>query len=211
LRQLDATLDGLTYGFYEPPGLDGCGYYHYNASNLPDRPLLQAASVIYHEGMPGHHLQIGRQLEDGSLHPLRREMTELRTFALNGYMEGWAEYAAGLCDEIGLYEDPLDRYGRLCAERFQAARLVVDTGLNALGWSRERAADYLRVNGPLSESEIVSEVYRYAVDDPGRHWPTTSATGTCAVCAAPAAATRAPSTRRCWPTVRCRCTCSTRR
>lgn len=177
LRRLDTSLGGLTYGFYEPPGIDGVGYYHYNISDLPNRPMLQAASIIYHEGMPGHHLQIGRQGENAALHPIRRESTELRTFALNGYMEGWAEYAASFCDEIGLYEEPLDRYGRLSSERFHAARLVVDTGLNVLGWSRERAAEYLRGNGFLSETEIGTELLRYAIDDPAQalgyhlgHW-----------------------------------------
>jgi len=177
LRPLEASLSGLTYGFYEPPGLAGAGYYHYNVAGLPERPLLQAASVIYHEGMPGHHMQVGRQVENTALHPIRREATELRTFALNGYMEGWAEYAAGFCDEIGLYADPLDRYGRLSSERFHAARLVVDTGLNVLGWSRERAAAYLRASGFLSDVEIGTELLRYAVDDPGQalayhlgHW-----------------------------------------
>jgi uncharacterized protein (DUF885 family) len=168
---------GLTYGYYEPPGPGGVGYYHYNVANLPARPLLQAASVIYHEGMPGHHLQIGRQVENTALHPIRREPTELRTFALNGYMEGWAEYAAGFCDEIGLYADQRDRYGRLSSERFLAARLVVDTGLNLLGWSRDRAAAYLRASGFLSDVEISTEMLRYAIDDPGQalayhlgHW-----------------------------------------
>ena len=177
LRPLDTSLSGLTYGFYEAPGADGVGYYHYNATNLPSRPLVQAASVIYHEGMPGHHMQIGRQAENTALHPIRRQITELRTFALNGYMEGWAEYAAGFCDEIGLYTGPVDRYGRLSSERFHAARLVVDTGLNVLGWPRERAAAYLRVNGFLSDLEIGTELLRYAVDDPGQalayhlgHW-----------------------------------------
>jgi uncharacterized protein (DUF885 family) len=176
LRPLDAALSGLTYGYYQPPGADGAGYYHYNVANLPDRPLLQAASVIYHEGLPGHHLQLGRVLENTALHPIRRELT-LRTFALNGYLEGWAEYAAGFCDEIGLYAEPAERYGRLSFERFMAARLVVDTGLNVLGWSRERAAAYLRVNGFLAETEIGSELLRYSIDDPGQalgyhlgHW-----------------------------------------
>lgn len=142
LRRLDPVLEGgLTYGYYEPPGADGCGYYHYNGANPP---MLQAATLIYHEGMPGHHLQIGRQAENSALHPIQREPTGLRTFALNGYLEGWAEYAAGLCEEIGLYTDPADAYGRLCMERFQAARLVVDTGMNVMDWSRERAAAYLR-------------------------------------------------------------------
>jgi uncharacterized protein (DUF885 family) len=181
LRPLEAALSGLTYGYYDAPGADGngdgAGYYCYNVANLPERPLLQAASVIYHEGMPGHHLQIGLLIEDTALHPIRRVPTELRTFALNGYMEGWAEYAAGFCDEIGLYADPVDRYGRLSAERFQAARLVLDTGLNVLGWSRERAAAYLRVNGFMAEAEIDTELLRYAIDDPGQalayhlgHW-----------------------------------------
>jgi uncharacterized protein (DUF885 family) len=177
LKALDASMSGLTYGYYEPPGPDGVGYYHYNVADLPSRPLLQAASVIYHEGLPGHHLQVGRQVENTALHPIRREPAGLRTFALNGYLEGWAEYAAGWCDEIGLYADPLDRYGRLSAERFQAARLVVDTGLNVLGWPRERAAAYLRANAVMSETEIGTELIRYAVDDPGQalayhlgHW-----------------------------------------
>jgi len=169
LRRLDPVLEGgLTYGFYEPPGADGCGYYHYNGANPP---VLQSASLIYHEGLPGHHLQIGRQAENTELHPIRREPTGLRTFALGGYLEGWGEYAAGLCGEIGLYTDPVDAYGRLCLERFQAARLVVDTGMNVLGWSRGHAAAY------LPDTEIGPELLRYAVDDPGQalgyhlgHW-----------------------------------------
>jgi uncharacterized protein (DUF885 family) len=166
IRRLDPALEaGLTYGYYEPPGADGCGYYHYNATNPS---VLQAASLVYHEGMPGHHMQIARQAENTALHPIRREPNGLRTFALNGYLEGWGEYAAGLCWEIGLYADPVDAYGRLCVERFQAARLVVDTGLNVLGWTRERAAAYLRDTVLLPEIEIAPEVLRYAVDDPAQ-------------------------------------------
>src|SRR5260370_7507076 len=93
--------------------------------------------------MPGHHMQVGRQVENTALHPIRREATELRTFALNGYMEGWAEYAAGFCDEIGLYADPLDRYGRLSSERFHPARLVFRTGLHLLGSPLDRPAPSL--------------------------------------------------------------------
>jgi uncharacterized protein (DUF885 family) len=167
LRPLNAELSGMTYGYYEPPAGAGAGYYHYNASNLPGRPLLQAASVIYHEGLPGHHLQMGLLAENTALHPIRRE-ARLRTFALNGYSEGWAEYAAGLCDEIGLYADPRDRYGRMTSERFLAARMAVDTGLNVLGWSLEAAAACLRESSFMSEPEIASELLRYAVDDPGQ-------------------------------------------
>jgi uncharacterized protein (DUF885 family) len=181
LRPLNAELSGMTYGYYQPPTGTGAGYYHYNTSNLPERPLLQAASLMYHEGLPGHHLQLSLLAEQpGSgtaLHPIRRELTELRTFALNGYLEGWGEYAAGLCDELGMYADPRDRYGRLTSERFFAARLVTDTGLAVLGWSLDRAAACLRDNGFMSEPEIASELLRYAVDDPGQalgyhlgHW-----------------------------------------
>ncbi|GAA1700158.1 DUF885 domain-containing protein [Fodinicola feengrottensis] len=169
LRRLDVALEaGSTFGYYEPPGVDECGYYHYNGSDLAHRPLLQSASMIYHEGMPGHHLQIGRQLESTALHPIRREASELRTFALSGYFEGWAEYAAGLGVEMGLYEDPFDLYGRLCSERFHAARMVVDTGLAVRGWTLARAGDFLRTNGFLSATEIRTELVRYAVDDPGQ-------------------------------------------
>jgi uncharacterized protein (DUF885 family) len=168
LRPLNAELSGMTYGYYQPPAGTGAGYYHYNTSNLQDRPLLQAASVIYHEGLPGHHLQMSLLSESTALHPIRREQSWLRTFALTGYLEGWAEYAAGLCDEMGMYTDPRDRYGRMTSERFFAARMVVDTGLNVLGWSLDRAATCLRESGFLSELEIASELRRYAVDDPGQ-------------------------------------------
>lgn len=178
IRRLDDGLaGGLTYGYYEPPGNAGIGYYHYNGSDLANRPLIQAASVMFHEGLPGHHLQLGRQLENKALHPLRREQLNLPTFAIAGYHEGWAEYAAGLCKELGLYQDPIDHYGRLSSERFHAARLVVDTGLNVLGWSREQAAAYLARAGFLSPVEVESEILRYALDDPGQalayhlgHW-----------------------------------------
>ena len=177
LRPLNAELSGLAYGYYQAPAGTGAGYYHYNAANLQGRPLLQAASVIYHEGLPGHHLQMGLAAENTALHPIRREPSGLRTFAVNAYLEGWAEYAAGLCDEIGLYADPRDRYGRLVSERFFAARMVVDTGLNVLGWPLDRAAACLRDSGFMSEPEIPSELLRYAVDDPGQalgyhvgHW-----------------------------------------
>jgi len=177
LRPLNAELSGMTYGYYQEPAGTGPGYYLYNTSNLPDRPLLQAASLIYHEGLPGHHLQMGLLAENTALHPIRRSPTTMRPFALTGYLEGWAEYAAGLCDEIGMYTDPRDRYGRMSSERFFAARLVVDTGLNVLGWTLDRAAACLRENAFMSDPEIASELLRYSVDDPGQalayhlgHW-----------------------------------------
>jgi uncharacterized protein (DUF885 family) len=113
-------------------------------------------------------LQMSLLAENSALHPIRREQTELRTFALTGYLEGWAEYAASLCEEIGMYTEPRDRYGRMTSERFFAARMAADTGLNVLGWSLDKAAACLRDSSLMSEPEIASEVLRYAVDDPGQ-------------------------------------------
>jgi uncharacterized protein (DUF885 family) len=82
--------------------------------------------------------------ENSRLHPIRREQTELRTFALNGYLEGWAEYAAGLCEEIGVYANPRDWYGRMTAERFAAARMMADTGINVWTGQQHACADQAR-------------------------------------------------------------------
>jgi uncharacterized protein (DUF885 family) len=188
LRPLNTELSGMTYGYCQPPTRTDAGYYHYNASNLPDRPLLQAASLMYHEGLPGHHLQMSLLAENTALHPIRREQSELRTFAINGYLEGWAEYAAGLCEEIGMYLDPRDRYGRMTSERFLAARLVADTGLNVFGWSLASCPS------PRSPANCCATRSM----TPARRRDTTWATGTRVSCAAPG--TSASSTTRCSPT-----------
>jgi uncharacterized protein (DUF885 family) len=102
------------------------------------------------------------QKENQSLHPLRRFNF------VNAFNEGWAEYAAGLGWEMGLYDDPLDGYGRLVHERFTAQRLVVDTGLNLLGWSLEEAAAYMKANTTDSDGQIATEVLRYSTDLPAQ-------------------------------------------
>jgi uncharacterized protein (DUF885 family) len=107
-------------------------------------------------------LQIGRQLENTSLHPVRAH-----SFVM-AYAEGWAEYAATLAGEVGLYETPHEKYGRLAMDAFLTSRLVVDTGLNALGWNLERARDYMRSHARLSEAEIHSELLRYSCDIPAQ-------------------------------------------
>ena len=112
--------------------------------------------------MPGHHFQIARQEENESLPPFRREMSE------TAYAEGWGEYAAYLGTEMGLYQDPYDRAGRLMMDAMLSTRLVVDTGMNALGWSRRRAMEYMRANTMLSDTEIATETLRYAVDIPAQ-------------------------------------------
>lgn len=165
VARLDPELEpGLTFGFYEQPRADQpVGRYRYNGSDLDKRSLLGAATLIYHELAPGHHFQIARQAENDALPPVRREVAEFTAF-----VEGWAEYAAGLGWEMGLYDDPWDAYGRLAHERFMAQRLVVDSGLNLATMTLEQAHTFMRANTVESDTQIGSELLRYATDLPGQ-------------------------------------------
>jgi uncharacterized protein (DUF885 family) len=166
VKRLDPEAEaGMTYGYYEAPMPNQpVGRYRYNASNLDQRSLLSAAALIYHELIPGHHFHLARQAENERLPAIRREALEIGAFN-----EGWAEYAASLPEEVGAYDqDPLDRYGRLVHERFTAQRLVVDTGLNALGWPLEEARAYMRRTTFESETQIATETLRYSTDMPGQ-------------------------------------------
>ncbi len=163
-RRLNPALEASqTYGFYQPPTpASPVGIYFYNASNLKTRSLFSVPSIAYHELVPGHHFQIALADENKSLPALRRD------FGTNAYSEGWAEYASALAGEVGLYADPYDDYGRLMSEAFLTTRLVVDPGMNLLGWSRDSAAAFMRAHTMMSESEIASETLRYSVDMPGQ-------------------------------------------
>ncbi|MBV6697674.1 DUF885 domain-containing protein [Kitasatospora aureofaciens] len=165
LARLDPALEaGLTFGYYEQPTEAGpVGRYRYNGSNLEERSLLGAASLIYHELAPGHHFHLARQAENRALPDLRREVIEFGAFN-----EGWAEYAAGLGWEMGLYDDPWDAYGRLGQERFTAQRLVVDTGLNLGTMTLEQARAFMRANSTESDRQIASDLLRYSTDLPGQ-------------------------------------------
>ncbi|MEU6970303.1 DUF885 domain-containing protein [Kitasatospora aureofaciens] len=165
LARLDPALEpGMTFGYYEAPtAADPVGRYRYNGSDLERRSLLGAASLIYHELAPGHHFHLARQAEDRTLPRLRREVAEFGAFN-----EGWAEYAAGLGWEAGLYEDPWDAYGRLAQERFTAQRLVVDTGLNLGTMGLEQARDFMRANSTEADGQIASDLLRYSTDLPGQ-------------------------------------------
>lgn len=149
---------GSTFGYYAAaaPPAEPRGLYIYNGWEVEKRSLLNARALIYHELMPGHHLQVALQAENTALHPLRQE------YWLNGYGEGWAEYASSLGYEMGLYDDPHAELGRLALEMFLTSRLVVDTGLGFYGWPLERARDYMRRRVFLSDVEIDSETVRYA-------------------------------------------------
>ena len=154
---------GMTYGFYDPPTpAEPMGCYYWNGANLQSKSLLTYASLIFHELAPGHHFHLARQRENKALPDIRREGH------LGAFNEGWAEYASGLGWEIGLYDDPLDAYGKLVHERFTAQRLVVDTGLNLLGWSLEKAAMYMKANSTESDAQIASELVRYSTDMPAQ-------------------------------------------
>jgi uncharacterized protein (DUF885 family) len=165
VRRLPPALEaGMTYGYYEPPRPgEPAGVYHYNGSGLETRSQLNAVAIIYHELVPGHHFHIARQNENRGLPAIRREAMEM-----GAYNEGWAEYASGLPREMGLYDDPYDLYGRLVHERFTAQRLVVDTGMNLLGWSLERGREYMRRYTLESETQVATETLRYATDLPGQ-------------------------------------------
>jgi uncharacterized protein (DUF885 family) len=164
IRRLAPTLEGaMTYGYYQSPSAsDPRGYYYYNGSKLEDRSTLNAAALVYHELVPGHHFQRSLQRENADLPSFRREAGWM------AYTEGWGEYASSLAEEMGMYEDPYDRAGRIVMDVFLSARLVVDTGMNTLGWSRARAIAYMKENTLESDTQIATETLRYSCDIPGQ-------------------------------------------
>jgi uncharacterized protein (DUF885 family) len=162
-RLAEEVEKGMTFGYYGAPTADRPkGIYYYNGSDLGNRSLLTAASLIYHELVPGHHFQIATQNENAAMHSFRRK------YWTTVFSEGWAEYAAGLGFEMGLYDDPYDHYGRLIMEIFLATRLVVDTGMNYFGWSLKEARTFMRENLFQSDVEIASESLRYSTSTPGQ-------------------------------------------
>lgn len=162
--RLDPALEGsLTFGYYKwPSPTDPVGTYFFNGSKTSERNMLFSLALMAHELVPGHHFQIVRQAESTGLHPMRREILD------TVFIEGWGEYAAALGSEMGIYTDPYDRAGRLMMDSMLSARLVVDTGMNALGWSRERAIDYLMAHSMVTATEAATETLRYAADIPAQ-------------------------------------------
>lgn len=160
VKALDGALSqGQTFGFYSnPTPADPVGYYRYNSSDLSNRSLFAAAHLVFHELLPGHHLQLALQLENDDAHPVRRLLGS------GAFVEGWAEYAASLGKEMGLYADPYDLYGQLAWESFFAVRLVVDTGMNYFGWPLQQARAYMKAHTLNSDVEIASETLRYSTD-----------------------------------------------
>ena len=159
----EALQGSMTFGYYDAPRPDrDQGLYYFNSGNLTKQALFNVGALLYHELVPGHHLHIATQQENPQLHPFR-----MHNF-VNAFNEGWAEYAATYAGEIGMYEEPEERYGRLVMDAFLTCRLVVDTGMNVLGWSLERARDYMRRHSGMAEAEILTESLRYSCDLPAQ-------------------------------------------
>jgi uncharacterized protein (DUF885 family) len=159
----EALCGAMTFGYYSPPNpAQDKGLYIFNAANLSKNALANIAALNYHELVPGHHFQIALQRENRGLHPLRKYSF------FTAFVEGWAEYAASLAGEMKMYSAPQERFGRLMMEAFLTSRLIVDTGMNALGWTLEQARAYLREHSFMPENEIASETLRYACDIPAQ-------------------------------------------
>jgi uncharacterized protein (DUF885 family) len=125
-------------------------------SNFADRSLINDEAVAYHEGIPGHHMQLSVQQQLSGLPKFR-----LHGLGFNAYIEGWALYAEELGKEVGFYQDPVSDYGRLSSELFRAVRLVVDTGIHSKGWTRDQVVEFMRKSGAVDEPTIQSETDRY--------------------------------------------------
>ena len=153
-----AVAEDMPMAYYFPPADDGSrpGMYFVNTADPADKNRFETAAVAYHEAIPGHHLQLAIATElDGV--PTFQRLSHANT----AYVEGWGLYAERLAEEMGLYADDLERIGMLTADSWRSCRLVVDTGLHALGWGRQQAIDFMAANAPVSYGEIEVEIDRY--------------------------------------------------
>jgi len=153
-----ALAEDMPMAYYFPPADDRSrpGTYFVNTADPAAKNRFEAASVAYHEAIPGHHLQLAIATElDGV--PAFQRLSGGHT----AFVEGWGLYAERLADEMALYAEDLERIGMLAADSWRSCRLVVDTGLHALGWGRQQAIDFMAANAPVSRAEIEVEVDRY--------------------------------------------------
>jgi uncharacterized protein (DUF885 family) len=166
VRSMPAHLGPDHAAFYVGPARDGsrAGFFNANTLGWARRPTWAMATLVAHETVPGHHLQIARNTELAALPEFRRGGSP---GSYTAFAEGWALYAEALGLEIGLYDDPYSRFGHLQAQAFRAARLVVDTGIHALGWSRQQAIDFMATQTGVDRPYVTSEVDRYT-SSPGQ-------------------------------------------
>ncbi len=157
----DYEAPSQTTARYYPGAEDGSrsGTFMANLYRLDMRPKYEMEALTLHEAVPGHHLQISRGQELRGLPAFRRNA------GYTAFVEGWALYAESLGEAIGFYQDPYSKFGQLTYEMWRACRLVVDTGMHHLGWSRQQAIDFMKANTAKSEQDIAVEVDRYIV------WP----------------------------------------
>jgi uncharacterized protein (DUF885 family) len=146
-------------GYYEIPAMDGSrpGVFYANLYDIKATPKYGMRTLTYHEAIPGHHFQLAIQQQQENLPFFRR------LIPFSAYSEGWGLYAERLAWEMGFLENPYDNIGRLQSELFRSVRLVVDTGIHAMRWSREEAVDYMLRNTGMAESDVVAEIERYFV------------------------------------------------
>jgi uncharacterized protein (DUF885 family) len=162
VKRVEPFRQASAFGaFYERPAADGSrpGTYYINLKDMNELPVYQMQALAYHEGIPGHHMQIAiaQELEG---------LPKFRNYAIHvPYVEGWALYSESVPAELGLFTDPYQDFGRLSMELFRAVRLVVDTGIHTKQWTREEAVEYFLENSANSEGDIRAEVDRYIV------WP----------------------------------------
>jgi uncharacterized protein (DUF885 family) len=163
VRVPEYSQDSAPGGYYNPPAFDGSapGRFYINQKDTRDNPRWTLPTLMYHEGSPGHHFQLSAsQLIENV--PFLRKVSPF-----SAYTEGWALYSERIAaEDMGMYQnDPLGDLGRLQAEMFRAVRLVVDTGMHAKRWSRERAIEYMLLKTGMTEPEVTREIERYVV------WP----------------------------------------
>jgi uncharacterized protein (DUF885 family) len=146
-----------TIAYYQPAAMDGTrpGTYYVNTSEPTTRPRFEAEVLAFHESIPGHHIQIALAQELADVPLFQRHL------GVTAFVEGWGLYSERLADELGLYSDGLSRLGMLSFDAWRASRLVVDTGMHAMGWSRAQAIAFMRDNTPLADNNILNEIDRY--------------------------------------------------
>ena len=157
----DAIAPSQTTAYYQPGSLGAgrAGYMQANTYLLDARPMWEMEALTLHESVPGHHLQIAIAQELEGLPEFRRHSS------YTAFVEGWGLYAELLGEEMGFYTDPYSKFGQLTYQMWRAVRLVVDTGMHVMGWTRDEAIDYFKANAPKTEQDIIVEIDRYIV------WP----------------------------------------